>query len=213
MADDAVWTEDQPRAATVLGRVMLLVALAVGILALGALVSRDVSPGGGLACSFGALGMLVVQFFGGERFSLDRVATIWLLVVAALIGLGLGPVLEYYGDVDPAAITGAAAATAVVFAAVGGCGLILGRDLARWTAPISLGLMGLIGVSLVRVLFGGAGSRLLNVAIGGVSALLILVDFNFRRHRPTEHVPILATGIAVAVVNLFVSLLSLLGEG
>jgi FtsH-binding integral membrane protein len=196
----------------VLARVMLLVGVATGLLALGAFAGRDLSAGGGLACSFAALGMLVVQFFGGERFSIGGSAVLWLFAVAAVIGLGLGPVLADFALAEPAAIARAAAATALVAAVVGAGGLALRRNLAGWTAPISLALMSLIFVSLLRVLFGTGGSRFLTLAIAGMSGLLILIDFNFRRHRPTDHVAVLATGIAVAGVNLFMSVLNLIGQ-
>jgi modulator of FtsH protease len=48
------------------------------------------------------------------------------------------------------------------------------------------------------------------VIIGGVSALLIAVDFNYLRQHGTEADVIwLATGIFVSIVNIFLSLLNL----
>jgi FtsH-binding integral membrane protein len=50
----------------------------------------------------------------------------------------------------------------------------------------------------------------LSLAIAVVSAALILVDFNYLRHHGTPgDAVILATGIFVSIVNLFVSLLDL----
>jgi modulator of FtsH protease len=60
------------------------------------------------------------------------------------------------------------------------------------------------------VLFSSGGSPVLSVIIGGVSALLILVDFNYLRKHGTEADAIwLATGIFVSIVNIFLSLLNL----
>jgi modulator of FtsH protease len=62
----------------------------------------------------------------------------------------------------------------------------------------------------VLLLVGSGGSPFLSLAIEGVSALLILVDFNYLRHHGTEdQVVILATGIFVSIVNGFLSLLNL----
>jgi hypothetical protein len=54
--------------ATVLGQVMFLVAVAIGFLALGSFIGRDLSGGVALALSLGGLGLLIVQAVGGERF-------------------------------------------------------------------------------------------------------------------------------------------------
>jgi len=51
---------------------------------------------------------------------------------------------------------------------------------------------------------------LISLAIYGLSALLIVVDFNFLRKHGTEKDTIwLATGIFVSIVNIFISLLNI----
>jgi FtsH-binding integral membrane protein len=196
--------------AAVFGRVVLIAAAALGLLALGAFVARDLSRGTGLLCSFGGFSMVVAQHFGGERFRVGRFAINWLFALAAVIGLGLGPVLP---DRTDAAVTRAAAATAVIVVAVGVGGFVMAKDLAGWTRPVSSALLALVLVSLVRAVFGSGDSSLLTLAIGGVSAALIVVDLNFRRHRRKDHVVSLATGIFVASLNIFLSLLNLIGHG
>jgi modulator of FtsH protease len=79
-----------------------------------------------------------VQAFGGERFRIGGSAIGWLFAVAFVIGLGLGPVLAYYATADPAAITQAAGATAVIVAAMGADGFVIGRDLGGWYRPLTL---------------------------------------------------------------------------
>jgi modulator of FtsH protease len=119
-------------------------------------------------------------------------------------------VLAYYASADPAAITQAAGTTALIVAAMGAGGLAISKDLASWLRPLTFVVFGLVLVSLVLVLFGGGRSPILSLAIGGVSAVLILVDFNYlRRHGTEDHVVILATGIFVSTVNIFLSLLNL----
>jgi modulator of FtsH protease len=198
--------------ATLIGQVMFLVAVSIGVLALGSVVGRDISPGAGLACSLGALGMLLIQAFGGQRFRVGSFAIGWLFGVALVLGFGLGPVLAHYASADPSAISEAAGVTALIVAAMASGGLAIGRDLSSWLRPLSFVVFGLVVVSLVVVLFGSGGSPFLSLAIGGVSALLILVDFNYlRRHGTEDDVVLLATGIFVSIVNIFLSLLNLFG--
>ena len=196
--------------ATLLGRVMFLVAVSVGFLTLGSFIGRDLSPGVAIALSLAAFGMLIVQAVGGDRFRVGGFALGWLFAVALVIGLGLGPVLAYYASADPGAITQAAGATALVVAAMGTGGLVIGRDLSGWLRPLTFIVFGLVLVSLVLVLLGDGGSPILSLAIAAVSAVLILVDFNYlRRHGTEDDAVILATGIFVSVVNIFLSLLNL----
>jgi modulator of FtsH protease len=78
--------------------------------------------------------------------------------------------------------------------------------------PLSLLVLGAVGVSLVMVLAGSGGSPIISLVIGGLSALLIMVDLNYlRRHGRESDAVWLATGIFVSIVNIFLSLLNLLG--
>jgi len=64
--------------------------------------------------------------------------------------------------------------------------------------------------TIVWSLFGGTISPWLSLAIYGLSAALIVVNFNFLRKHGTENDAIwLATGIFVSIVNIFISLLNI----
>jgi modulator of FtsH protease len=204
---------DATSTATLLGQVLFLVAVAIGFLALGAVVGRDLSNGAAIAFSFAGFGMLLVQSVGGERFRTGPVALGWLFAVGLVIGLGLGPVLAAYASADPAAITQAAGATALVVAVMGAAGFALDKDLSGWLRPLSYAVFGLLLVGLVALLLGTGATPLLSLGIAIVSAALILVDFNLLRQRGTEDdVVLLATGIFVSIVNLFLSFLNLFGQ-
>jgi modulator of FtsH protease len=76
--------------------------------------------------------------------------------------------------------------------------------------PLSLVVFALCCGTIVWSLFGGTISPLLSLAIYGLSALLIVVDFNYLRKHGTERDSIwLATGIFVSIVNIFISLLNI----
>lgn len=196
--------------AQLLGQVMFLVAIALGMAALGTVLGRDLSIGTARICSFTGFGMLLVSSFAGERFRVGPFAMGWLFATAVAIGLGLGPVIEYFSTVEPSALTQAAGTTALTVAATGALGFALSKDLARWMRPLSLVVFGAVIVSLVITLASGTMSPILSAGICLVSAALIVVNFNYLRKHGTENDAIwLATGIFVSIVNIFVSLLNI----
>lgn len=197
--------------AKLLGQVMFLVAIAIGFTAAGTVIGRDLSQGAALTCSLVGLGMLLVASFApGQRFRVGGFAIFWLLALSLLIGLGLGPAIAYFTQVDPTALTQAAGGTALIVAGMGALGFTLSKDLARWMRPLSLLVLGAVGVSLVMLMVGSAGNPILSLVIAIASALLILVDFNFlRKHGTEDHAVMLATGIFVSIINIFISLLNL----
>ena len=205
--------EAAPRAIStsqLLGQVMFLVAVALGFCALGTLLGRDLSLGAARACSFGGLGMLLVSSFAGERFRVGSFAMFWLFATALLIGLGLGPVINAYATVDPKALTQAFAGTAATVLAAGSLGFVLSKDLAPWMRPVSLIVFAACMGTIIWSLFGGTISPLISAGIYLLSALLIVIDFNFLRKHGTERDAIwLATGIFVSIVNIFISLLNI----
>jgi modulator of FtsH protease len=196
--------------AQLLGQVMFLVAVALGFCALGTLIGRELSLGTARICSFAGFGMLLVSSFGGARFRVGAFAMGWLFATALLIGLGLGPVIEYFASVEPAALTQAFAGTAATVLGAGALGCVLSKDLARWMRPLALVVFAACIGTILITLFGGTISPWLSLAIYGLSALLIVVDFNYLRKHGTEADAIwLGTGIFVAIVNIFVSLLNI----
>jgi modulator of FtsH protease len=195
--------------AQLLGQVMFLVSVALGFCALGTLMGRDLSLGTARLCSFAGLGMLLVSSFAGARFRVGAFAMAWLFGTALVIGLGLGPVLDYYAQAQPTAVTQAFAGTAATVLGAGALGFMLSKDLAPWMRPVSLIVFVACMGTIVWSLFGGTISPVFSLAIYGVSALLIVIDFNYLRKHGTEADAIwLATGIFVSIINIFLSLLN-----
>lgn len=197
-----------------LGQVLFLVSVAIGFLALGAVVGQDLSRGAALACSLGGFGMLLISSFGGARFRVGTFAVGWLYATAFVIGLGIGPAIAYYADTQSSAIVQAAGGTALTVAGMGALGFALSKDLAPWLRPLSLAVFALIIVAIVLLVFsGGALSPIISLAIYGLSAALIMVYLNYlRKHGTADDTVWLATGIFIGIVNIFLSLLNLFGE-
>jgi FtsH-binding integral membrane protein len=182
-----------------LGQVMFLVAVALGFLALGTYLGRDLAIGTARVISFVGLGMLLVASFGGERFRIGSFAMGWLFGTALAIGIGLGPVLAYLVENDPTVVTQAAGATALIVVGMGAAGFFLSKDLARWMRPLSLIVFGAVIVSFVMVLFASGGNPVLSVIIGGVSTRIASPD-TMRAQR--EHIARLAETLTTATIAI-----------
>ncbi len=86
----------------------------------------------------------------------------------------------------------------------------MSKDLAAWMRPLSFLILGLVVVSFATLIFSSGGNPLLSAGIGIVSALLIMVDFNYlRKHGTKDDAIWLATGIFISIVNIFLSLLNI----
>ena len=197
--------------AAILGQVMFLVAVALAFMVAGTFMGRDLNEGTAQICTFAGLGMLIVTWFV-DAVRRGPLGIGWLCALALLIGLGLGPVIGYFAAVDPGAITTAAGITALTVLGMGALGFVLDKDLSGWMKPLSYIVLGAVVISLGSLIFGGLGtlSPVISLVILVVSALLILVDFNYvRKHATEDDVVWLATGIFVSIVNIFLSLLNL----
>ncbi|HWH95742.1 MAG TPA: Bax inhibitor-1 family protein [Baekduia sp.] len=196
--------------ATLFGQVMFLVGLAIGFLALGSLIGRDLELGTARILSFAGIGMLFAQSFV-EPLRRGSIGIAWLFGLALILGLSLGPVLDYYVKSEPEVVTQAAGGTALITLGMGAYGMATSKDLAKWIRPLSFAMLGLFAISLLLLLFGAGGNPLLSLAVLAVSSALLIVDFNYlRRHATEDDVIWLATGIFVSIVNIFLSLLNLL---
>jgi len=203
---------EQVSTATLLGQVMFLVAIAIGFAVAGSYIARDLSEGTAFMLFLVAFGMLIAQSFV-ERLRVGTFAIGWLYAIALLIGMGIGPALNYVIQTDPSAVTQAAGATALVTLGMGAGGFALSKDLKAWMRPLSFVILGLVAVSFVMLLFSSGGNPILSGAIAIVSALLIAVDFNYlRKHGTADDAVWLATGIFVSIVNIFLSLLNIFSD-
>lgn len=203
---------DEASTATLLGQVMFLVAIALGFTVAGSYIGRDLAQGTAFMLFLVAFGMLIAQSFV-ERLRVGTFAVGWLYAIALLIGIGIGPALSYFIQNDPAAVTQAAGATALITLGMGAGGFALSKDLRRWMRPLSFLILGLVAASFVMLLFFSGGNPIISGAIAIVSSLLIAVNFNYlRKHGTGADAVWIATGIFVSIVNIFLSLLNIFGD-
>ncbi|HVF77928.1 MAG TPA: Bax inhibitor-1 family protein [Solirubrobacteraceae bacterium] len=198
--------------ATLLGQVMFLVAIALGFMVAGSWIGRDLGDGTAFILFLVAFGMLIAQSFV-EKLRVGTFAIGWLYAIALLIGIGIGPALNYFIQNDPSAVTQAAGATALITLGMGAGGFALSKDLSSWMRPLSFIILGCVVVSFVMLLLSSGGNPILSGIIAIVSALLIAVNFNYlRKHGTGDDAVWIATGIFVSIVNIFLSLLNIFSD-
>ena len=197
--------------ATIMGQVLSLVGAAIGLCALGSYLGQDLAFGTARLLSFVGLGMLIAQNFV-RPLRYGPLGIGWLAATAAVIGFGLGPVLQWYVNTDPGTLTSALGITTLTVVGMGAAGFAWSKDLIGWMRPLSYIVLGAVVISLGALIFGGLGSLspFISIIILLASAGLIMVDFNYvRKHATEDDVVWLATGIFVAVLNIFLSLLNI----
>lgn len=198
----------------IMGQVLTLVALALGVCALATYLGRELEFGTARIFSFAGLGLLIVQNFV-PALRRGSLGIFWLGLIATAIGYGLGPFIAYYADTNPSAVTSAVGLTALTVLGMGALGFVLDKDLKGWIKPLSYIVLAAVVVSIGSLIFGGLGSLspVISIIILVVSAALILTYGNYvRKHATEDDVIWLATGVFVAIINIFISLLSLFGN-
>jgi modulator of FtsH protease len=196
---------------TLFGQVMFLVGIAIAFLAVGSVVGKDMDLHTARILGFVAFGMVLAQSFVAP-LRVGPLGIAWLFAFALLLGLSLGPVLNFYINAEPDTVYQAAGGTALITLGMGAYGTATSKDLSGWIRPLSWALLGVIAISLIAWLFGTGGSPIISFAVLVLSAGILIVDFNYLRRNATEDdVVWIATGIFVSIVNIFLSLLNILG--
>jgi modulator of FtsH protease len=200
--------------ATTLGKVMTLLAVAAAFTAAGAAVGPTLGRGGILVGAMGGLVCVVVLGFVKEKRPLNLIL---LCAFATFEGLFLGVIVDAYLRAGLGVIVlNAAAVTAGVTLIAGAYGYTTKRDLSGFGSILFVGLLAVIGASLVGLFL---HLPLLYTAIAAVSALLftgfLIYDLN-RIARAGEvstgDAILLAVSVYLDILNLFLALLRLLSD-
>jgi len=194
-----------------LGRVMWLVAGAVGFAALGAWLGRDLSGATGLVlfvAAFADIFALNAATARGRR----QLAVGLLFGLGLLLGLSVAPVIADYAAADPSALWQAAGATAAFVAALGAYGYATRRDLSSWARPLAWALLGLIVFGLVAIFVAIPGGHVVYAVAGlGIFGAYTILDFNRLRRAGEEDAVTIAASIFLDVFNVFLLLLDVFG--
>lgn len=198
--------------ASTLGKVMGLLAVASLFTAIGALIGLPLGRLGFFVGLIGGIVCLIVLGFVKERTPLNLVL---LYTFATLEGVFLGQVLESYVQAGLSRVVlDAAVVTAGVSLVAGGYGYTTKRDLTALGSVLSIGLLVVIGASLLGLFL---HLPALYTAVAAAAALLFTGFLIFDLNRianagevSTGDTILLAVSVYVDVLNLFLALLSLL---
>src|SRR5436309_9084827 len=165
---------DQTRA--LFGQTMGLVAVTVGLFALGAYLGRDLSYGWGFAAFIASFGLLIGLNFAARRS--EQLAIGLLFGFGVLIGLGTAPTIAYYASTNPQSVWQAGGATALFIACFGAAGYATRRDLAPLARMLFWALIALIVFGILLIFIRIPNGQLIYSILGLVIfAVFTMVDF------------------------------------
>jgi FtsH-binding integral membrane protein len=201
---------------TLFGRTMGLVAVTVGLFALGAYLARNLSGGWAMAfwiASFVCLLAMNVTVRRSEQLTLGL-----LFGFGLLVGLATAPTISYYANVDPEAVWGAGGATALFVAGFGAAGYATRRDLSVLARVLWWALIALIGFGMLLIFFSiPAGSviyALLGLVIFTAATAGLLASSlgaeRFAKRRP--HRTLILAGFLVTIAGIGLLLAMVIGN-
>jgi modulator of FtsH protease len=201
------------RPGSLVGRVLGLVAAAMGVSAVAALASPAVPRGLSLILMLVALVGVFALNWVKDKPGINYAVYFF---VAAALGLGVGSVINAYVAAGMGGIVvDAAATTAIISLGAGYYGYTTNRDLSRLGSILFIALIGVVIASIIGIfvhlpLFG----LLISAAAAAVFTGYIVYDVNRTVHSGASSegdAIVLAMGIYLDLINLFLAILRILG--
>jgi modulator of FtsH protease len=202
-------TRDEAR--EVFGRTMGLVAMTVGVCALGAWAGKEMSFGWSIAFWIAGFAALIGLNFARKKSHTMQITL--LFAVGALLGLAIGPTVQAYAEAFGAVVVAQAAGlTALFIALFGTVGYLTKRDLAPLARVAFFALLGLIVFGIVMLFVSIPAGYLIYCILGLVIfGVFTMYDFQRLRVAHPDDAVLIAASIFVDVLNVFLLLLQLLG--
>lgn len=179
-----------------------------GVLAYVGMVS-NLSPGMALGASLVGIGLL---WFALPRTQNSAAGIPVLFAITGLLGLGLGPTLNYYMSVNPSVVMLALGGTGVIFLGLSAYALTTQKDFSFMGGFIFVGLLVAIGAMVLNLFL---GIPVLALAISGVVIMImsgfILFQTSAMIHGGETNYISATAGLFIAILNIFTSLLQILG--
>ncbi len=195
-------------------RVMFLVGVTCAFTALGAFIGKDLSSGIGIIFWIVALGMILASGFIKRQSGALGMGL--LFAVGLVLGLAVGPTLNYYVAANGAQVLWqAAGATALFIAGFGAWGYATRRDLAPYVRFFFWALIGLIVFGIVMIFVQIPGGQMIWAILGLVIfAFWTAFDFQRLKRSTTGNVAVpIALGIFLDIFNVFLFFLQIFGGG
>ncbi|SRR6266545_2798993 len=196
-----------------LGKVLSLLGVAALFTAAGAFASPALGRAGFIVGLVGSIGCVIALSFLKDRAPLNLVL---LYTFATLEGVVLGGILEVYLSQGLGLLVlNAASATGLVVLVAGGYGYATKRDLSGLGGFLFVGLLVLLGASVIGIFLHLAALQIA-IAAGGAVLFTAFLVYDLNRVANAGQVSpgdtiLMAVSIYLDIVNLFLFLLQLLG--
>jgi modulator of FtsH protease len=192
-----------------LAKVAGLLAFSMAFTAVGAVVGVQF-PGLGLPAMIGAL---ILSFVIGFARKVQGLNLILMYTLTALMGVGLGGIIEAYLAAGAGAVVvEAGGTTALLTLGLSVYALTTKTDFSSLGSKLFLAVLGLIAVSIVSIF---VQATILEIVIGLAGSIIfsLYLVYQIQQARMVEdtlpNAIIIAIGIYLSVINLFLSLLRL----
>lgn len=176
-----------------------------------AFLSMVMNPPHGVAmvASLAGIGLL---WFALPRTQNSSKGILVLFAMTGLLGFGLGPMLNYYVSVNPSIVMLAMAGTGVIFLGLSAYALTTQKDFSFLGGFIFVGLLVAIGAMLLNLFL---GIPVLSLAISGAVIMImsgfILFQTSAMIHGGETNYISATAGLFISILNIFTSLLHILG--
>jgi len=175
-------------------------------------MAMNLSPSVSLICSFGALGLIWLVL---PRTANSSAGLFTVFAITGLLGLGLGPTLNYYlhmtngGQIVMTALGG----TGIIFLGLSAYALTTRRDFSFLGGFLFVGLLVIIGAALLNIFLSiPAVSLAISSGIILIMSGFILFDTSRIIHGGQTNYIMATVGLYLDIYNIFISLLNILGS-
>jgi len=172
-------------------------------------VMMNVSQGIGLGATFGGIALL---WFVLPRTANSATGIPVIFGITGLLGLGLGPVLNFYLSVNPNIVMTALGGTGAIFLGLSGYALTTRKDFSFLAGFLMVGMFVVIGAMLANLFLGIPAMALaLDVAIIMIMSGFILFQTSALVNGGETNYIMATASLFLSILNLFQALLHLLG--
>jgi len=172
-------------------------------------VVMGLSQGVGLVSTLVGIGML---WFVLPRTQNSAAGIPVIFAITGLLGLGLGPMLNYYLAVNPNIVVVAMGGTGAIFLGLSGYALTTRKDFSFLGGFIFVGMLVMLGGALLNI-FLGIPAVALAISAGVIMLMsgYILYQTSAMIHGGETNYISATAGLFIAILNIFTSLLHILG--
>jgi len=172
-------------------------------------ISMQASQGMGLVATIAGIVML---WFVLPKTANSASGIPVIFAITGLLGFGIGPMVGYYLAADPSIVMTALGGTGVIFLGLSGYALTTRKDFSFMGGFLMVGMLVIIGASLLNIFFGiPALSLTVSAAVVMIMSGFILYETSSIIHGGETNYIMATASLFLSLLNLFSALLHLLG--